>query len=161
MSPMIFWMSAAVLVLPPVLFYAGSKVSGLLGVAPAVFVLAIYVFIWLYMRPSHFELSPTSLDVVWPIRRFSTALFDIQSIELLEGSEFRNRYGYGMRIGAGGLWGGFGLLKTRSETFRFYISRLDRYVLIRTASAPPLLITPTDPEDFVRTLELLRAGGQP
>ena len=158
MSPVIYWMTLALFFLPPLLLYAGSRAHNTIGTGTAAFILGIYLFIWVYMRPSHFEISAVSLDVVWPIRRFSTPMAAIESVELLDGAEFRQRYGYGMRIGAGGLWGGFGLLKTRSETFRFYISRLDGYVLIRAAGAPPLLITPAEPESFARALELSRAS---
>ena len=77
---------------------------------------------------------------------------DVQSVEHLSGPEFRERYGWGMRIGAGGLWGGFGLLNCRDVTFRFYISRLDDYVIVRSSSERPLLLTPTDPDAFVRAL---------
>ena len=48
MSPVIFWMTFALLFLPPVLLYAGSSAPGPLGTAPAVFVLGIYLLIWLY-----------------------------------------------------------------------------------------------------------------
>lgn len=158
MSRLIYWMSVFVLLLPVLLYYAGSRASGVIGTGTAALLLGIYLFIWVYMRPSHFELSPQSLDVVWPIRRFSTPISEIESIERLDGEQFRARYGYGMRIGAGGLWGGFGLLKMKNEMFRFYISRLDGYVLVRSRSARPLLITPAEPDGFVAVLESLRRG---
>ena len=69
----------------------------------AAFLLGVYFFVWVYMRPSHFELTPVSVDVVWPIRRFSTPIAAIESVELLSTADFRARYGYGLRIGAGGL----------------------------------------------------------
>lgn len=159
MSGLIYWLTLAVLPLPLVLFYAGSR-TGVTPIAwgPALFVATIYLGIWLYMRPSWFELSERSLDIVWPVRRFSLPLAEIERVEIVTAEEFRSRYGYGMRIGAGGLWGGFGLLKTKSVTFRFYISRMDGYVIVHRHAGRPLLITPAQAESFVGTLETLRAG---
>jgi hypothetical protein len=54
-----------------------------------------------------------------------------------------------MRVGAGGLWGAFGLLKTRRETFSMWISRTDRWVLVTLKGDRPLLITPDRAEEFV------------
>lgn len=155
MSGLILWLTVILLPLPLLLLWAGSRGGlGSMAWAPATFVAVIYLFIWLYMRPSHFAVSRSSLDIVWPLRRFSVPRAEIESAELLSGPEFRSRFGYGLRIGAGGLWGGFGLLKTRNVTFHFYISSLDEYVVIGLRSGPPLLITPADPRRFVRALAM-------
>lgn len=152
MSGLILWLTIVVLPLPLLLLYAGTRIDLPYGWIPALLVALIYLFVWLYMRPTRFEISRSSLDIVWPLRRDSTPLADIDYVELLSGDEFRERYGFGVRIGAGGLWGGFGLFKTRSQTFRFYVSRLDRKVLIWRHSDIPLLITPAEPERFIRSL---------
>lgn len=47
-----------------------------------------------------------------------------------------------MRIGIGGLWGGFGWLWPGRGLVNFYVSRSDGLVLIERMSARPLLITP-------------------
>ncbi|MCU0242247.1 MAG: PH domain-containing protein, partial [Vicinamibacteria bacterium] len=57
-----------------------------------------------------------------------------------------------MRIGAGGLWGGFGLLKTSRVTFSMWLSRTDRFVLVSLRDTRPLLITPENPERFIAAL---------
>ena len=58
-----------------------------------------------------------------------------------------------MRVGAGGLWGGFGWLWTqRYGMMRMYISRTDGFVWIQNVSDWPWLITPETPEAFVRAL---------
>ncbi len=153
MSGLILWLTILVLPLPLLMFWIAWR-SDLApaGWLSAVFMTLIYLFVWLYMRPSHFEISQSSLDVVWPVRRFSLPRSEIENVELLSGAEFRERYGYGMRIGAGGLWGGFGLLKTKSVTFRFYISRMEGYVIVWPRTGRPLLITPAEPQSFVRAL---------
>lgn len=159
MSGLILWLTILVLPLPLLLLWGGSRGGlGPLAWLPALFVAVVYLGIWLYMRPSRFELSARGLEIVWPIRRFSLALSEIESVMPLHGEEFRARYGWGMRIGAGGLWGGFGLLMTKNVTFRFYISRLDEYVIVRRRSGRPLLITPAEPSRFVSYLESLLAS---
>ncbi len=154
MSGLILWLTVLVLPIPLVLLYAGSRGGlGALAWVPALFVAGVYLVVWFYMRPSYFELSSSSLDIVWPVRRYSIALSEIENVMQMRGEEFRSRYGLGVRIGAGGLWGGFGLYKTKSVTFRFYISRTDDYVIVRRRSGRPLLITPAEPHRFADALE--------
>lgn len=55
-----------------------------------------------------------------------------------------------MRIGAGGLWGGFGWLWTsRKGMVEFYVSRTDGFVLITRPNHLDILITPSTPEAFL------------
>ena len=60
------------------MLWAGTR-SGvaLLGWLPALFVAGVYLVVWLYMRPSEFVVSASSLDIVWPLRRQSTRLEDV------------------------------------------------------------------------------------
>lgn len=124
---------------------------------PAIAMLAIWAFIWLWMRPRRFAVTDAGLRIEWPLRSELIPLDGIRSVERLDGATFRQRYGLGMRIGAGGLWGGFGLYKTASVTFRFYVSRLDDLVVIQT-DGRPLMITPARPEALVQALRA-RLGG--
>ena len=58
-----------------------------------------------------------------------------------------------MRVGAGGLWGGFGWLWTqRRGIVQMYISRTDGFVWIERVGDRPWLITPAQPSAFVRAL---------
>jgi hypothetical protein len=67
--------------------------------------------------------------------------------------EFRDEHGWAMRIGAGGLWGGFGWLWTsRRGLVEFYVSRLDGYVLLERRTGRPLLFTPVEPERVASAL---------
>jgi len=141
-----------VLILPLPLFFVVLGIERLFLLGVAAFLLLIWGFVWGYMRPAACEVDANGLTVRWLLRRWSVPRADIESVELLEGSEFRARYGWGMRVGAGGLWGAFGLLVTRKGTFRFYISRLDSFVLVQSRGGRPLLITPSDPEAFVAAL---------
>jgi Bacterial PH domain len=118
----------------------------------AVLVAFVYVSVWLGWRPMRFELEGDQLRIVWPVRSRSISARAVLSARVLTSPEFRREFGYGMRIGAGGLWGGFGLLKTRTATFSMWISRLDRMVLVELRGARPLLITPERPEEFVQAV---------
>jgi hypothetical protein len=56
-------------------------------------------------------------------------------------------------VGAGGLWGGFGWLWTeRRGIAQMYVSRTEGLVWIERRGGRPWLITPEEPEAFVRAL---------
>jgi len=132
----------------------GAAVAGaILPGTICLLVVVLFVCIWVFMRPSRFELSRGGLEIVWPGRTSRIPMGDIAGVEILSRADFSRRFGRGMRVGAGGLFGGFGLLMTtRGPTMSFYISRVDRFVLVSRVSARNLLITPEDPERFVETL---------
>jgi hypothetical protein len=146
--------------LPPVLL-----VSTLLAGAPAwhtvgvgIFVAAIYALVWLWYRPTRFEIDREALRIIWPLRTRILPRTDIVRARIVDRKEFRTEFGIGMRMGAGGLWGGFGLLWTsRRGIIDFYISRTDRFVIVERRSGRSLMITPERPEQFVAALEA-RAG---
>jgi len=114
--------------------------------------LLVYVGVWFFWRPTQFEIDDQTLRIVWPVRRRVIPRHLVRDARILAGGEFRKQYGFGMRIGAGGLWGGFGLLKTKSTTFSLWISRTDRLVVVDLDGERPLLVTPEDPEGFVARL---------
>jgi hypothetical protein len=58
-----------------------------------------------------------------------------------------------MRVGVGGLWGGFGSAVTKGETFHLYVSRTDRFVLLRPAGIKPWVLTPAHVEQFVEAVK--------
>lgn len=91
--------------------------------------------------------------IQWPLRSKTIPASDIVDARVFDFRDFRSEYGFGMRIGAGGLWGGFGKLKTRKGMLFMYISRADGLVLMNRKSGQPLLITPADPARFVSILE--------
>jgi hypothetical protein len=140
----------------PVLFLlpatsAPWPVTSALGATGALLVLA-YASVWFLFRPTRFEVDADALRIVWPLRQRAIARTDVEDARILGSAEFRRDHGLGVRIGAGGLWGGFGLLKTRQTTFSMWISRTDRFVIVRLRGARPLLLTPDDPERFVAAL---------
>lgn len=125
-----------------------------------VFILVIVASVWLFFRPSWFELSPGGLHIRWPLRRTFIPLSRIESVQMITADERKRRYGFGMRVGAGGLWGGFGYRTSNQGLMHMYISRLDHAVMLRVRGDKLWMITPRDPRRFVATLGQLlgRAG---
>jgi hypothetical protein len=124
---------------------------------PAVVVCVVFAVVWFWLRPTRFVVLHDALRVEWPLRTASTPMNDVLSLERLSGEDFRARYGRPrVRVGAGGLFGAFGMLVTPSETFDMYISNNDGLVLLRRRTAPPLLITPDEPDAFVASIEEAR-----
>ena len=149
------WILTAIF-LPVPLLLAGTALVrggplGLLGVAA--FVAAVYALVWLWFRPTRFELAPGALRIVWPIRRREIELASVEGLELIDAKDLRSEFGLLLRVGAGGLWGGFGMLwSSRGRHLDFYVSRLSPLVLIRRRLGRSLLITPEEPERFAAEL---------
>lgn len=157
MSPGLRFATWILWVLPAGMLYAA--LSAPFPVAPVLlattaFVVATYASVWFVFRPSRFVIDAHQLRIEWPVRARVIERADVVEARIVSADEFRREYGQGTRIGAGGLWGGFGLLRTGRETFSMWISRTDRFVIVKLGGARPLLLTPTLPERFV---ELLRS----
>jgi hypothetical protein len=152
MSRLIRILTLGLLALP--LVFLVSAVSGRsLSVVPALFIVAIYAWVWLRFRPTLFVVRPDMLEVVWPLKRRQIPREDISDVRLIDRRELKSQAGWCMRVGAGGLWGGFGWLWTgRRGIVQLYISRTDGFVWIERVSGRPWLITPEQPEAFVRAL---------
>jgi len=136
---------------------AREPVRGTLLVA-IVFVVVVYAAVWLLGRPTAFEVDTGGLWIRWPLRSRRIAAGDIARAEMLSREAFRRDFGWGIRIGAGGLWGGFGWLYTRKGLLDLYVSRTDRLVLVRLRAGRPLLLTPQRDEGFVDALRAVSRG---
>ena len=157
MSPLIRGITVALFALP--LVFLGSAGSGHSSLAiPGLLLVTLYAWVWLRFRPTRFELYPESLDVVWPMKHLSIPRSEIREVRRVDPGVLRRELGWRLRIGAGGLWGGFGWLWTsRRGLVQLYVSRTDGLVWIERSRGRPWLITPRDPEGFVRALS---PGGQ-
>ncbi len=152
MSPLILLLTCALLALP-LIFVVLAAFSEHLFIVPALFAVAIYCWIWLRFRPTRFAVHSDVLEVTWPLRRRHLSRKDIVSVRLMAWQELRSEAGWCVRVGAGGLWGGFGWLWTqRRGIVQMYISRTDRFVWIERINNRPWLITPEQPEAFVQAL---------
>jgi hypothetical protein len=141
------------LLLPVVLAIAAAGARPLL--IPALFLILIYGWVWTRFRPTRFVVRPDAVEVIWPLRRRELRRDEIFAVRLLSPEELKQEVGKGMRVGAGGLWGGFGWLwSSWRGVVQMYVSRLDGYVWIERGTERPWLITPDRPEAFVRALSL-------
>lgn len=122
----------------------------LFGVAGAM--LAMYAFIWLWMRPTAFVVAPDGLVIEWPVRRRRIEAAAVTAARILDRAQLRRELGRIVRIGAGGLGGGFGLAGTARGLVELWVSRTDWMVLVECTGRRSLLITPEDPERFVTEL---------
>jgi Bacterial PH domain len=152
MSGFIRTLSAALYLLP-----VGFVVSSLLWGAPplgvGLLLSALYVWVWLWMRPSGFVVRPDAIEVNWPLRRRRILRAGIDEVRLIERAALLEITGKCMRVGVGGLWGGFGWLWTQHRgVVQMYVSRSDGLVWIERGAERPWLITPESPEAFVRAL---------
>jgi Bacterial PH domain len=152
MSPLILVLTLILLAIP-FAFLASIAVGRSLLSAPALLVIGIYAWVWLRFRPSTFIVRPDAIEVEWPLKRRRIPRDDIAGVRLLQQGELRREVGWGARLGAGGLWGGFGWLWTsRRGIVQMYISRTDQFVWIERKNSRPWLITPEEPEAFVRAV---------
>jgi Bacterial PH domain len=159
MSRVILLLTLALLVLP-LSFAVTSLVTNRWFAVPTGLVAAIYLWVWVRFRPTMFVVDSGGVDVMWPLKQRRIPLDSIASVSMIDRSGMRTKLGWGMRIGAGGLWGGFGWLwTTRRGLVQMYISRLDGFVWMETTDGRPWLITPERPERFVQLLgDLLRGA---
>jgi len=151
-SPLILTLTILLLVLPAA-FLVGAVLGPHLLAAPAFFLIAVYAWVWLRFRPSSLTVDRTGIQVKWPLKRRDIPREGITSARVVDRHELRREIGWGMRVGAGGPWGGFGCLwTTRRGLVQMYITRTDRFVWIERGDARPWLVTPEEPEEFVRAL---------
>jgi hypothetical protein len=121
----------------------------------AAFVALVYLAVWGWWRPRRFELDADGLRIVWPWRTRWVPAHELGAAEEIDVRELRRRYGFVVRVGAGGLWGVFGWLWSSKGWLEVYASRHDRFVLVARAGAQPLLISPDDPGAFLARLGAL------
>ena len=129
---------------PPKLIFASSTV----------FLFLVYAWIWFYWRPDSFRLETTALVLEFPRREMVIDLSSVQQVHLYKNYDaFIAEWGFGIRIGAGGLFGSFGWLKTAKGTLQMYVSRSVDLVVVEFSDRKPLLITPEQAQDFVNALK--------
>ena len=152
MSPMIRGLTRILLAIP-LAFFAAALVGTSRLVGPAVLVVTLYSWVWLRFRPTMFVVHHDVLEVIWPLKRHQIERVNIVGVRTIDNKELRREIGWCVRVGAGGLWGGFGWLWTqRRGIVQMYISRTNDLVWIEFANGRPWLITPEHSEAFVRAL---------
>lgn len=153
MSPGIRVLTLIMLALPLV-FLAGAAFGVWPALAPALFIFVMYVWVWTRFRPTRFILHSGYIEVVWPLKRREIRRETISDVRLIGCQGMKNEVGFCMRVGAGGLWGGFGWLWTQKRGIvQMYITRTDQFVWIERHKERPWLINPERPEEFVQALK--------
>lgn len=114
---------------------------------------AIYALVWFWFRPSGFELTDQALIIRWPLRTKSIPRENLESARIISAAEFRAEHGWAVRVGAGGLWGGFGYVWTKKEMVEMYVSGTKTMVLINVSRGRNLLISPQDAAQFVALIQ--------
>jgi hypothetical protein len=154
MSPVVLTVTLILLALP-IGFYVAALAGARFHTAPCFIVIAFYMWIWLRFRPTRFVMHKQSLEVVWSLKHQEIPLHSISSVRLLDRDALKQEIGWGLRLGAGGLGGGFGWLWTkRHGLVQMYISRTDGFVWVERKSDRPWLLTPEQPEAFIRALSI-------
>ncbi len=148
-------MTGFVLVIPVVLATIGWATPGLRTpmVVAAGIVVLLTVGTWLAGRPTRFEVADDGLHIVWPLRRGFVARGSITRARVVEKSEVDALMGGAMRVGVGGLFGVFGLLRTAKLGWvSCYVTTVETLVLIERREGRCLLISPSDPGALVALL---------
>ena len=142
---------SALLLVIPVAMAIGAAAGTHALLIPFALLATIYSWVWLRFRPRAFVIHPDHLEIVWPLKRREIPRSTIVSCRTLGATDLRREIGWGARVGAGGLWGGFGWLWTRRRGIvQMYVSRTDGFVWIERGRERPWLITPESPDEFVR-----------
>ena len=161
MSPLIKGVTIALWLLP--LFFGVNALwtrSLEIGII-FVFLIALYVAVWLFCRPSQFVIDPDNLEIQFPLWRRKVPIKDISTVHIDDRTDFEREFGWAVRIGVGGLWGGFGWLWTqRQGLIEFYISRLDRFIVINRLTEKTLVITPSNSSLFLNTLREILSNSE-
>lgn len=164
MSRLVAALTAALLSVPAGIAAVGARTGGAsLGFLVAGALVASYAFTWLYMRPTAFVVGEEGLDVAWPARRRRIAWDDVLGASETRPADLASEFGTLLRVGVGGLWGGFGLAwSSRGRHLALYVSRhADGLVLVRCRRARSLLITPERPAEFAAAVTARAARPDP
>lgn len=154
MSPVIKGTTLVVLALPPIFGVWALVTRDPVPGSLFLFLIALYGVVWLGCRPSCFVIASRYLEIMFPIWRRRISIADIARIRLIDREAFSQEFGWAIRIGVGGLWGGFGWLwTTKQGLIEFYISRLDAFVLIERSHGKKLMITPENPDRFIEVTQ--------
>jgi hypothetical protein len=126
-------------------------------------VLAVAAIVWTAFRPAWFCVRDGSLIIRWLIRERRVPLSDIHTVRMVQGAAaLLEEVRPGWRIGAGGLFGTFGLLWTRKHGLTAaYLTAMDQAVVIGRSGGRPIVLTPDDPRGLLEELGSTAAHSAP
>lgn len=153
----LIWGLTAFFVLLPFLFLAeglwNHSPARLFLVWPGAALLLLVVEVWLVHRPRRFTVDPGALLLEYPVRTKRVSLKGLTTAEEIDSRELRARFGRALRVGVGGLFGGFGWLYSSRGWVELDISRTDGLVLLTFEGRLPLLVSPEAPAAFIAAVE--------
>lgn len=154
MDSMFRTVTALVCSLPLLFVFLASRdpsiLMPMLGTASAMVVL--FAAVWLAARPSRFEVSEEGLRIVFPLWSRLVPRAALKEAKHYPGSSYADEFGYGLRIGVGGLFGTFGWLRFSHTTVETYVSRRHDMVAVECEGRRGLLLTPADADGLVRAV---------
>jgi hypothetical protein len=156
MSPIILGLTVVLLALP-LLFLgiglAAPSPASMFLVPTGALIAVLYAGIWLWSRPSSFEVGPAGLRVVWPVRSLSIPRHNVAAARVMDLASFRSEFGNTLRVGAGGLFGTFGWLwSRRAGLLDVYVTNLGPWVIVERRVGRPLVLSPANPDGFASAL---------
>ncbi len=152
MSRSIRIVTGILLAIPPAFAALSLAVAAPLAV-PAAMLAALYAAVWLTARPTAFELDASALRVRFPLWTRSLPTQSLADARVVEGAALRGELGLALRVGVGGLWGGFGWLwSSKRGWVELYVSQTDRLLWIERRAGLPLLISPDRPSELAERL---------
>ena len=101
-------------------------------------------------RPLGYEISPDAVIIQRPVKNVQIPLHSVAGVELISRDQLR----YTIRtFGVGGLFGYYGRFANRTiGSMTWYATRRDRNVLLTLGNGQKILLTPDEPEQFIRAL---------
>lgn len=155
LAPMdrVMWLLTGFFLLLGPFFMALSVISFRPLGLPGLLVVVLGALVYLVWRPTAFVLEGGALTLAFPVRTRRYPLDGLTSVQRIDNAAFRARFGWALRVGVGGLFGGFGWLWTPKGWVEMDISRIDAMVLMEWQGRSPLLVTPATPDDFVAAVK--------
>lgn len=130
MSPGMKGITIALLALPFIFGIWALVTRDPMALGIFLLMVALYGIVWVGFRPSSFTVTERFLEIVFPGWRRKIPMREISGVRILSQTQFSQEFGWAIRIGAGGLWGGFGGLWTEKQgLIEFYISRLNASIV--------------------------------
>jgi len=125
----------------------GDLVVGMINVAIGVGIIAILPVTYLY-APQKYVVTQTEIVVS---RHGPNVIIPLTSVTSVEPVGLK---GVIRTCGAGGFFGSWGWFYCRAlGSFRAYVTRGDRTVLVRLAGKKPVVLSPDAPEGFIQAVQ--------
>jgi hypothetical protein len=113
--------------------------------------LLISYFIAFIFRPISYIILDEFLVIHRPLLDIKIALNEIENMVVLDSQELKGTI---RTFGVGGLWGYWGsFANSRIGAMKWYATRMSNAVLITTGNNKKIVLTPDDPELFVKKLK--------